>query len=336
MKYCEFCGNEIDDNSSFCSSCGKKIIEEKNVYFQEKEYEANNNKNILIIAALVILITVIFVYWVIKEDVNNTANQGNNVNQENIVNHGVAFCKLDSSVTLRSATIQINDRIIYLNYKYPLPTKGYIDEHPTYYYVVGRSANGTFQDNVDVGWIRTETLIEQLKNSFGMQVATPEYNPDYLMAPGSEEFIRLYDTEGIILSTIYVYNRQNVSLSQKDCDAVETYWNTDTDMDYSKVINKYGYFFGGINVFSGEWDYDKVKNEIAKETGEYTVNESNDGEYFLVTVVAYNVGSGYWYGYDDTDWYGTHEDELHKYDSGIIYRFYFDPVTRMLVSMDVN
>ena len=347
-NFCIKCGERLDKNASFCSACGERIqiIDEKvNNNDDLNIFEIIKNKLIsyaflylkgykavvfLFIVGLFILYSIAYI---IHLKMGNISHQNVSIQEQT---PQIEECMLEPNISLRSATIQINSRIIYLSYSLPLPTKGYDDEQLTYNYVVGRSSNGTFKDNAYDGWIRTEELINQIKNSFGLQINIPDYNPDYLLAPGSEQYIRLFDNDGILLTTIYAYNRQNTTLSLKDCDAVETYWNTDTDMDYSKVINKYGYFFGGINVFSGEWDYDKVKNEIAKETGEYTVNESNAGEYLLVTVQAYNVGYGYWYGYDDSDWYGTHEDELHSYDIGIIYRFYFDPVTRMLVSMDVN
>ena len=50
MKYCRYCGAQMDDDSQYCPSCGKKVEEVVNnapmvteAYQQNNEYNLNTN-----------------------------------------------------------------------------------------------------------------------------------------------------------------------------------------------------------------------------------------------------------------------------------------------------
>ena len=67
--YCKFCGREIEENLRFCPYCGKKLIEDDNV-FEEKKIESylETNKILTITKVLFVLtgigIIISFIpYW---------------------------------------------------------------------------------------------------------------------------------------------------------------------------------------------------------------------------------------------------------------------------------
>ena len=64
--FCKHCGNQVDDNAQFCSSCGK-TLRDKNVTAPKKEEKSI--VSIIVASCISILMLVIFLVIAINEDI---------------------------------------------------------------------------------------------------------------------------------------------------------------------------------------------------------------------------------------------------------------------------
>lgn len=45
MKYCNYCGKEVNDNMRYCNYCGKEMVNDLNKKFSLSENESYKNKS---------------------------------------------------------------------------------------------------------------------------------------------------------------------------------------------------------------------------------------------------------------------------------------------------
>ena len=71
--FCPNCGEELNDNSKFCSKCGEKIEEERSVGKIKEEVKTpkNNNKIIIALVLVVIVLAVITIPFIINSAVQS-------------------------------------------------------------------------------------------------------------------------------------------------------------------------------------------------------------------------------------------------------------------------
>lgn len=77
MTYCQHCGSQLDDNSSFCSNCGAKIetfVNPQQYQNQNVDYNQNSNSELPIIA-LVLAFFFPFIGLIIGIYANNKAKE---------------------------------------------------------------------------------------------------------------------------------------------------------------------------------------------------------------------------------------------------------------------
>ncbi len=57
--FCRYCGNEIEDDSVFCTKCGKKLVDEMSENIQENKVKLDDKKRIFIGVIITICIIII-------------------------------------------------------------------------------------------------------------------------------------------------------------------------------------------------------------------------------------------------------------------------------------
>ena len=154
---CKKCGNEINENSSFCTNCGERVErEEENTIIRNGNgiVSVSNNKNMgplfIVVVVLMLLIIVGLVIFIVYKSVRETnvtieGNKSSNVNEEIKINSQEETTNISDSTTF-----ELNDYIFTIpkGYKMQKSESSYLvmDEEKTVIMEFDGVYNESFND----------------------------------------------------------------------------------------------------------------------------------------------------------------------------------------------
>ncbi|MCR5508154.1 MAG: hypothetical protein K6F34_05655 [Lachnospiraceae bacterium] len=175
----------------------------------------------------------------------------------------------------------------------------------------------------------TQILIDKIEKETSLNIIWKDYEPETLLTPGYDYYIAGEDQDGTLIYGICAFNDTEETISLSEAKAFEMYHISNESRDSAKTYSKYAYFFGGINVYSGTWSYESVKDEL-KKYPDFQLEEEQYGDSLVIYARMETSDVKCHFGEDHGD---TIKDVTSS--TGIIsYRFNFNAKTHLLSEMD--
>ncbi len=149
------------------------------------------------------------------------------------------------------------------------------------------------------------------------------------MTPGYDYYFAGKDEDGTLIYGICAFNDTAETISLADAKAFEMYHISTESPDSAETYSKYAYFFGGINAFSGEWTYERVKEKIGKYS-DFEVSEEQFGDDIVISMSLVTAGVK---GHFHED-HGDIIKDISSSAGQILYRFKFNASSHALYKMD--